>query len=59
MRRNKLSIRKRWFEETWENNVTTAFNVLHAEKEKIYPAYALQHNSNRENKVILLMMSNG
>ena len=46
----------------WEkfkkNNVTIALNVLYAKKEKIYPAYVLKHNSNREKQVILLMISN-
>ena len=34
-----------------KNNVTIAFNVLYAKKEKIYPAYVSKHNSNREKKV--------
>ena len=45
-------------EKICENNVTIAFNVLYAKKEKIYPAYVSKHNSNREKQVILLMISN-
>ena len=36
-----------------KNIVTTARNVLHAKKEKIYPADVPKHNSNHEKKVIL------
>ena len=36
-----------------------ALNVLHAKTEKIYPAYASKHNSNREKQVIFLIISNG
>ena len=36
-----------------KNNVTTALNVLHAKKEKIYSADVPKHNSNHEKKVIL------
>ena len=32
---------------------------MYAKKEKIYPAYALKHNSNCEKQVILLMIANG
>ena len=32
---------------------------MYAKKEKIYPAYISKHNSNREKRVILLMISNG
>ena len=42
-----------------KNNRTIALNVLYAKKEKIYPAYASNHNSNREKQVILLMILNG
>ena len=42
-----------------ENNVTIAFNVLYAKREKIYPAYISKHNSNCEKQVILLIISNG
>ena len=28
-----------------------ALNVLHAKKEKIYPAYASKHNPNDQNKL--------
>ena len=46
-------------EEKFEkNNVTIALNVLYAKKEKMYPAYLLKHNSNREKQVILLMIPN-
>ena len=31
-----------------KNNVTITLNVLHAEKEKIYPAYISKHNLNGE-----------
>ena len=39
-------------------NVGIGFNVLHAKKEKMYPAYVSKHNSNREKKVILFMIQN-
>ena len=42
-----------------KSNVTIALNVLSAKKEKIYPAYVSNHNSNREKQVIFLMISNG
>ena len=38
--------------------LTIALNVLHAKKKKKYPAYASKQNSNRENQVIILMISN-
>ena len=41
-----------------KNNVTIALNVLYANKEKIYSAYVSKQNSNREKKVILLMIPN-
>ena len=41
-----------------KNNVTIAFNVLYAKKEKIYPAYVSKHNSSREKQVIILMIPN-
>ena len=41
-----------------KNNATIAISVLHAKKEKIYPAYVSKHNSNREKQVIFLMISN-
>ena len=31
-----------------KNNWTIVFNVLFAKKEKLYPAYASKHKSNRE-----------
>ena len=34
-----------------KNNITTARNVLHAKKEKIYPADVPKHNSNHEKKL--------
>ena len=40
-----------------ENNVTIALNVLYAKKRNIYPAVS-KHNSNREKKIILLMIPN-
>ena len=47
----------------WKNfekiNWTVALNVLHAKKEKIYPAYVWKHNSNSEKEFILLMILNG
>ena len=42
-----------------KNNLTIALNVLYAKKEKIYPAYILKQNSNREKQVILSMIPNG
>ena len=41
-----------------KNNVTIAFTVLYAKKEKMYPAYVSKHSSNREKQVILLMIPN-
>ena len=41
-----------------KNNVTIVLNVLHAKKEKIYPAYVSKQNSNREKQVILLLIPN-
>ena len=32
---------------------------MYAKKEKIYPAYASKHNSNREKKIIILIIPNG
>ena len=40
-----------------KNNATIAINVLYAKKEKIYPAYVSKYSSNREQKVIFLMIS--
>ena len=34
-----------------KNNVTIACHVLYAKKEKLYPAYVSEHNSNREKQV--------
>ena len=42
-----------------ENNVTIAFNVFYAKKEKIYPAHVSNRNSNRQKQFILLMIPNG
>ena len=42
-----------------KNNATIALSVLHAKKEKTYPVYVLRHNSNCEQQVILLIISNG
>ena len=39
-----------------ENNLTIAFNILYAKKEKICPAYASKHNSKRKKHVIFLMI---
>ena len=40
-------------------NLTVALNVLHAKKEKIYPAYLSKHNLNSKTQVILFMIPNG
>ena len=40
------------------NNAKTALNILYAKKGKIYPAYIWKHNSNREKRVILIMIPN-
>ena len=42
-----------------KNHRTIALNILYAKKEKIYLGYVSKHNSNRENQVIILMISNG
>ena len=39
-----------------ENNLTIAFNILYAKKEKMFPAYASKHNSKRKKHVIFLMI---
>ena len=41
-----------------KNNVIIAVNVLYAKKEKKYPSYVSEHNSNREKQVFFLMISN-
>ena len=53
-------MRKRWLENIWKKkkNVSIAFNILNAKKEKIYPANVSKHNSDREKQVILLMIPN-
>ena len=42
-----------------KNKRTIALNVLHAKKEKVYPAYISKHNSSREKQVTLFMIPNG
>ena len=42
-----------------KNNRKIALNVLHTEKEAMYPAYVSKHNSHREKQVVLLMFLNG
>ena len=39
-------------------NFIIPLNILYTKKEKIYPAYVSKHNSNREKRFILLMISN-
>ena len=34
-----------------KNNVAIALNVLHAKKEKIYPAYVLKNSSNHQKQI--------
>ena len=46
-------------EKVGKNNRTITLNVLHAEKEKIYPAHILKHNWNHEKQCIILMIPNG
>ena len=46
-------------EKTKSNNLTIAFNILYAKKEKVYLVYVSKHNSNGEKQVILLMIPNG
>ena len=55
----KLFIRKKLLEINCKNNVTTAINILHAIKEKIYSSYVSKHNSNSEKQFILFMIENG
>ena len=55
---NFLSEKDGW-KKFQKNNVKIARHVLHAKKEKIYPAYVSKHNSNRDKRVILLIISNG
>ena len=52
-----------WEKDDWKifakkKNVSIAFNILNAKKEKIYPANVSKHNSDREKQVILLMIPN-
>ena len=42
-----------------KNKVKIALNVLYVKKEKIYHSYVSKNNSNCEEQVILLMISNG
>ena len=42
-----------------KNNGTIAPNVSYAKKDKMYPAYVSNNNSNREKQVIILMIPNG
>ena len=42
-----------------KNSLTIAFNILYAEKEKLYPVYLSKHNSNRKKQVIILTIPNG
>ena len=42
-----------------KNKRTITLNVLHAKKEKVYPAYISKHNSSREKQVTLFMIPNG
>ena len=42
-----------------KDNLTIALNVLYAKIEKVYPAYGSEHDPNREQQVILLMIANG
>ena len=56
---NKLSIRTKLLDINCKNDVTTAINILHAIKEKIYSANVSKHNSNSEKQFILFMISNG
>ena len=46
------------WKKVWKNNVIIILNVSYAKKEKINPAHVSKHNSNREKRVILLMISN-
>ena len=56
---NKLFLRKKLLETNCKINVTTAINVLHAIKEKIYSAYISKHNSKSGKQFIIFMISNG
>ena len=42
-----------------KNNQTIALNVLYAKKEKIYSARVSKCNSNREKRILPLMIPNG
>ena len=41
-----------------KNNLETALNVLYAKDTEILPAYISNHNSTREKKRIILVVSN-
>ena len=52
MRRNKFSIKKNDWKKTEKYNLTIALYILITKNQKIYPAYVLKHNSNREKQII-------
>ena len=52
MRRNKFSIKKNDWKKTEKHNLTIALYILITKNQKIYPAYVLKHNSNREKQII-------
>ena len=49
MGKKRFPSEKNDWKEFVKNNVTIAFNVLYAKKEKIFPAYISKHNLNHEN----------
>ena len=51
-----FSIKKRWLEKLWEKNVTIA--LTHGKKEKMYPTYIWNHNSNCGKQAVFLMVPN-
>ena len=58
MRRNKFSIKKNDWKKTEKHNLTIALYILITKNQKIYPAYVLKYNSNREKQIIFLKISN-
>ena len=58
LRRNKLPIKIDNWKNIEKNNLAIALNVLHAKKEKIYPAFVPKYNSTHEKQVILLKIPN-
>ena len=51
--------KKDYLKEFEKIDLKIVFSILHAKKDKIYSVFVSKHNSNQENQVVLLMISNG